>query len=145
VARREVEIRRLPEIGLPEAIAFRSFFESWAELNPLVTDEDAYIGQTQDVPAGTEVTVTYALMEDYNYYIKKVYVDAAAGVRYSWRFTRLVGYGYTYERTLYSNEHEFSKVLIAKRGSQIILTITNPTIYDYTLDISIDMWARKVI
>jgi len=145
VARSEVEIRELPRVSLPELAPFRRFFESWAELNPLPEDEDAYIGQTQEVPAGTEVTITYILMEDYNYYVKRIYVDAAAGVSYNWRFTRLVGYGYLYERTLYGNEHEFSKLLVARRGSRIILTITNPTIYDYTLDILIDMWARKVI
>ena len=137
-------IRRVENVaGLEEVI--RRFVESWIEINPLVTDEDAYIGQTQDVPAGAEVIVIYNLMDDYNYYIKKVYADAVAGVSYKWKFTRLVGYGYLYERTLYGNEHEFTKRLIARRGGQIILTITNPTVYDYTLDIIIDMWARRAI
>jgi len=145
VARREVEIRELvPEVS-PVAEILKSFAESWVEVNPLITDEDAYIGDTQNVPAGTEVTVTYNLMEDYNYYIKRVYVDAAAGLSYTWKFTRLVGYGYLYERTLRGNEHEFTKRLIARRGSQIILVVTNPTSYDYDLDITVDMWARKVI
>ena len=145
MARREVEIRRLTTEVVPIEETLRSFAESWLEINPLATDEDAYVGDSQDVPASSEVTVTYSLMKDYNYYIKRVYVDAAAGLHYTWRFTRLVGYGYLYERTLRGNEHEFTKRLIARRGSQIILVITNPTSYDYTLDIVIDMWARKVI
>jgi len=145
VARREVEIKKLVSRVSPVEEALKSFAESWVEVNPLTTDEDAYIGDTQSVPAGSEVTVTYNLMEDYNYYIKRVYADAASGLSYTWRFTRLVGYGYLYERTLRGNEHEFTKRLVAKRESQIILIISNPTFYDYDLDIVVDMWARKVI
>jgi len=120
-----------------------SLLKAWSEFYPLSEDEDAYVGDTVTVPASSVVTVTYTLRGGYNFYIAEIYVDAAAGVAYSWDFNFLLAPTYEYTKTLEGNKHNFFRRLVAKGGSRITLIITNPTVNSYDLDIVIEMWARR--
>lgn len=116
-----------------------------AEIYPTPLDVDAYQGITELVPAMTAVKITWRLRDVYKYYIKDVYVDAAADTTYNWEFTRLynIAEDIRYPKDLSGNEHHFGKPLIADSKSKIILTITNTGAVDRVLDIFINMWARR--
>ena len=141
-----VRVRRIEYRPRPKGVEalLNRLLDVWADFYPLPEDDDAYDGRTVAVPAFSVVTVTYRLRGNYNFYIYRIYVDAAFGCTYQWDLNYVLGYDYEGTKTLHGNEHQFIKRLVAKGGSQIVLTITNTSANDYDLDIVLEMWARRV-
>ena len=113
------------------------------EYLPIPEDLVAYQGLTQPVPALSIVTITFTTQEEYDFYIKRVYVDAAAECTYRWTLSPIYSRGWA-DITLEGNEHEFTRRCVLRGGGTITLVITNLSVNDYTLDVIIDMWARPL-
>ena len=112
------------------------------EVYPVPEDLEGYVGDVVTAPASVVTTVTYTL-KDYFFYVKKLYIDAAADCVYEWLLNNVLGYGYQGTKTLDGNEHEFLKRLVLKGGSKIQVTITNTSASAFDLDIVLEMWTRR--
>ena len=111
------------------------------ELIPQHDDEDNYIGDMQTAAASATTTITWTFKKDYEYYFKKIYVDAVANATYEWEFSGVKGF-YEGIKTMEGNEHEFDKPIVAGGGTTLKLEITNNGVA-IDLDIIIRSWARR--
>lgn len=144
---RKVEVTPLLPTVQPVPAAtdtFQRILKLLEEIYPAPEDYEANIGETVTVPPFSRVTVTWTLKKGFKYYISKVYVDAAPNCTYQWRFPNLIYYDYKTSRVFEGNTHEFPRRLVAMPGSDIILQITNTGTATQTLDIIVEMWARRV-
>lgn len=128
--------------------SIKGFLKQMVEQNreqyPQPGDEDAYVGDTQNVPGSSVVTVTWTFRGDYKYYIKKLYVDAGLNCTFAWEFSHVLAF-IEGKLTLEGNEHEFTRPVVATEKSTIKLTITYTGATATDLDIVIDTWGRRIV
>jgi hypothetical protein len=126
-------VERLSEVELVDIVR---------ELLPMPEDLIAYVGMTQLVPALSVVTVRLTTREYYDFYIRKLYVDAAAGCTYVWRASNVYFRVGAETLELDGNDHMFTRKVVLRGGGYVEVEITNASLNDYELDIVVDMWAR---
>jgi hypothetical protein len=112
------------------------------ELLPMPEDLISYVGMTQLVPALSVVTVRLTTREYYDFYIRRLYVDAASGCTYTWRASDVYFRVGAETLELDGNDHTFFRRVVLRGGGYIELEIANASPNDYELDIVVDMWAR---
>lgn len=101
---------------------------------PEAQDYQLLNADTETVPAGSSLTLTFALEDPYTVIIKQFYVDNLPTSEYEWNI-----HGKTYHGNELSN---LSKGLWFEQGERFTLKITNsgasPQDYDYL----IEGWGR---
>jgi hypothetical protein len=103
---------------------------------PRSSDDTAYVAETYTVPSGSSLTVTFRVASEWLVKVRHLYVDAAPNCSYLWTLSGM---------DIRGNEVTFIRAVELKAGSIITLTVTNTGLFDQTVDVLVEGWARRVV
>ena len=103
---------------------------------PQLGSDRFYVGDTDDIATGTQLTVTFTLNPEWITYLEKAYADSRTGCTYKWMID-----GKLYEL----NEVSFTngRIISGEQVSTIVLIIANTSGTTQTVGFFVKGWGDR--